>query len=210
METADTLAPSRRGPRRLEVDGHGAITLRPLDLDDLAAMQGLLGRSPGDRGDASTETIIRSLDWRPASASSLTLGVIDEASNRLIGLAGLASLPSDRRGDGSARFGVLVDPACRRQGIARSLLAALIEAAERAGYRSLRCQTREATPAIRALARAAGLSIHQLDGDEPVVLERHLGDQPPARPASGLRQGDDLRRDDPRRPGSRRDRVLPG
>lgn len=171
METADTLGRSRRTLSAMQLSGIGTVVLRPLEFEDLPAMQRLLARCHALRGESTVETIIRSLDWRPASASTVTLGAIDDRTSRLVGLAGLTA---DRRVDGGARFGLLVDPDCRQRGIGNALLGALIQAAEDAGYRSLRARASSAEGAIRALARCAGLSIRHVDGMEPFMLERSL------------------------------------
>ena len=172
METADTLGPGRTAMPSMQLAGIGTVALRPLAFDDLPAMQRLLGRCDASRSESTIETIIRSLDWRPASARTLTLGAIDDRSSRLVGLAGLTA---DRRVDGGARFGLLVDPDCRQLGVGRALLDALIRAAASAGYRSLSARASSGEGAIRALARASGLSIRRTDGIEPFVLERSLG-----------------------------------
>lgn len=175
METADTLGPGRATTPSMTLVGIGTVVLRPLEIDDLPAMQRLLGRCDGSLSESTIETIIRSLDWRPASASTLTLGAIDDQTSHLVGLAGLTA---DRRVDGGARFGLLVDPACRQRGVGRALLEALICAAANAGYRSLSARAGSGEGAIRALARASGLSVRRTDGIEPFILERSLDVRP--------------------------------
>jgi len=179
METAETLGHGRAALLSMQLAGFGAVALRPLAFDDLPAMQRLLGRCDASRSESTIETIIRSLDWRPASASTLTLGAIDDQSSRLVGLAGLTA---DRRIEAGARFGLLVDPDCRQLGVGNALLAALIRAAEGAGYRFLSARASHGEGAIRALARTHGLALRRTDGLEPFVLERSLG---APRPASG-------------------------
>lgn len=184
METADTLAQGRSGQSSLQVNGVGTVTMRPLMIDDLPAMQRLLGRCAANRGEATVEIIIGSLDWRPARARTLTLGAVDEDADQLLGVAGLTA---DGRIDRGARFGLLVDPDCRQRGIGHALLGALIRAAERAGYQTLRGPASNGEAAIRALARQAGFALRRVDGDDPIVLERTLAPARSSVPAAERR-----------------------
>ena len=179
MEALDTVGNGRDGQSSLQVSGIGTVTMRALALEDLPAMQRLLGRCDAAASEATVDAIIGSLDWRPAHAITLTLGAIDERSNRLVGLAGLTA---DGRIRGGARFGLLVDPECRQRGVGRALLAALVRAAERTGYRSLHGPASHGEAAIRALARRTGFAIRRVDGDERFVLERSLGASGSGRP----------------------------
>ena len=171
METAETVVNDRDGRSSLEVSGVGTVTIRPLAIGDLPAMQRLLGRCDAAASEATVDAIIGSLDWRPARALTLTLGAIDERSDRLVGLAGLTA---DGRLRGVARFGLLVDPECRQRGVGRTLLTALVRAAERTGYRALHGPASHGEAAIRALARGTGFAIRRIDGDPRFVLERSL------------------------------------
>ncbi len=171
METADTLAQGHGELSSLQLSGIGTVTMRPLTMSDLPAMLSLLGRCSASGHEATVEIIIASLDWRPASASTLTLGAIDEDSDRLAGLAGLTA---DGRSDGSARFGLLVDPSCRRRGLGSALLEALVRAARGAGYRTLRGPASNDEAATRALARQGGFALRRLDLDQPPDLGRFI------------------------------------
>ena len=157
--------------RPVDLTEIGPLVVRSLDLDDCPAMQRLLGRCGTLRGATSVETIIRSLDWRPATASTVTLGTIDLRGEHLVGLGGIVG---DPRIEGAARFGLVVDPAVRGHGVGRALLAELLRAAARVGYRSVRARTGDGNGAMQALARRAGFTLQRTVGDEPVLLTRPL------------------------------------
>jgi RimJ/RimL family protein N-acetyltransferase len=90
---------------------------------------------------------------------------------------------ADPRIEGAARFGLVVDPAVRGHGVGRALLAELLRAAARVGYRSVRGQTADGNEAMQALARRAGFIVERIAGDEPVLLSRPLAAEgPPGRP----------------------------
>jgi GNAT superfamily N-acetyltransferase len=166
----DTVLVDRIGARPTDVDPI-RVSVRVLGLDDREAMQRLLGRCGSLRWATAVETIIGSVDWRPATAATATLGAFDGRDQRLIALGGIVDDPEVDRG---ARLGLVVDPGYRGQRVGTVLLPALVRAASGLGYRSLRGRTHEGNVAMRRLAGRAGFAVERVGGDEPLMLSRVL------------------------------------
>jgi GNAT superfamily N-acetyltransferase len=113
-------------------------------------------------------------DWVQAVLETqMVAWLIAEAEGRVIGAAGLLKGLRSRRDDIGECFGLVVDPAERRAGVASVLLAALRTTALRQAAIAIG-QMRTADPAVASIVRGAGF--HPV-GFEPFVHRMLAGDE---------------------------------
>ena len=163
-------------------------TLRPAVPDDAAAVAAIYNQGIAERG-ATFET-------EPRTAADLVPRLTDprypvlvavDAAGGVLGWAGLSAYRPRDCYAGIAEFSIYLDAAARGRGVGRTLLSALIDIAEQAGFWKLVSRVFPFNTASRALCRACGfreVGLYErhgrLDGRwlDVVIVERLLSSTP--------------------------------
>jgi len=138
------------------------MQIRALLAVDYAAVQ-VIYQQGIESGDATFETQVKSwLAWDESSARAGRLVAVE--GNEVLGWACLSDVTSRCVDRGVAETSVYVAEAARGRGVGLSLLEALVEASEDAGYWTLQARIfseNQASIAIHIRAGFASLGMHQ-------------------------------------------------
>lgn len=136
--------------------GNLGLVIRPARADDAPALRALvaaLNRDQGDPEDLLTEDHVRD----DIIASGSTVAMVAEARGALIGYATAHPTYETGHAERGLYIGDLyVDPAHRRRGIARALLAAVARAGHAQGARHLWLTAKATNTAAHAFYRRLG------------------------------------------------------
>jgi L-amino acid N-acyltransferase YncA len=162
-----------------------ATSLRPAVPADAPALAAIYNEGIAER-EATFETRERSVDEAAAwIAEGLPFVVAEDDDGGIAGFARVSAYSDRCVYTGVGEHGVYVASAARGRGLGRALLAALCDAAERAGYYKLTSRVFASNAASRALHVAAGFEEvgiqrrhGRLDGEwrDCVLVERLLGE----------------------------------
>ncbi len=155
-------------------DTDAYITLRKAMLHDAP---GSFGSDPSDdRGSDPVRMRQRLADY----PQSVTFGAIDDAAGRLVGALGFRRETRKKQAHGAVLWGMYVDPAFRRKGIARRLVSTAIRhASGMDGLVRLALSVSTSAPGAQRLYESLGFVVW---GTEPDALridgmsydERHM------------------------------------
>lgn len=110
-----------------------AIVVRPMVIDDLATVQEIDRKCTGIYRDLTFDDPVRS-----SLGGDLAISYVAEIDGEVVGFVFGWAGDSFLAYDEVARLGMIgVDPAHRRQGIGRRLVAAFVEECARKGYREI-------------------------------------------------------------------------
>jgi phosphinothricin acetyltransferase len=164
---------SRRGRLSTARAGLEQVSLKPLTAADWPAAArvyeaGIAG------GNATFESAAPAWEgWSSTHAGYPAIVARDGGDGELCGWVALSPTSTRAVYHGVGEVSVYVDPAFARRGVGRALLAALIEASERAGFWTLRAGIFP--------ENIASVALHERHGFEPVGVSRRIGQMPDGR-----------------------------
>lgn len=158
----------------IRADGQIAVRIRAANPGDEAALAGFLATMDRDglysrhfaHGDAPNLALLRRLAGVDGQDRAMLLAI--GADGLPIGHAEYVAE------DGTAEFALMVAPAWRNRGLGKSLLAALLKAAERAGQRDMQGLIQATNTWGLRVARQQGFGIRSGDDRRTVIISRSL------------------------------------